>query len=179
MLSEVVLLPLCKSEMRFCSLFFVLFRVAEEGKTGKDITPAVCVGLLDKAMPLIVAAFGEAGLDIARFEVVDVILARLLPGAEVFAHMDANYGTPQYQFWQGIYRMHLPLVTNERVEFCVAGRDYLDREAFVDAKGFAADDVLNLKRDTVYQVNNLRFHAVANKSDTLRDHLIVDLRDRT
>jgi hypothetical protein len=156
----------------------VPFLEVEDVIGGKDVTPACCSELYPKIFPLVESALKEVGIDLVKFCIVDLLLARLHPGADVFVHMDADYGTKQYAFWEGINRIHIPLTTNALVEFSVAGREFLDREAFVEAKGFKPDDCLNLKQDVVYQVNNLRFHSVRNRSELVRDHLIIDLRRR-
>lgn len=57
----------------------------------------------------------------------------------------------------------------------MAGKDFLDREGFIDSNGFHAEDRLSLKCNRLYQVNNLRFHSVANRGEQHRDHLIIDL----
>lgn len=69
---------------------------------GKDITPAVCKPLQTRAINLVQSVLC-VHLDVEeKFSVVGLMVARLLPGAEVFVHMDADYGTPQYAFWQGL-----------------------------------------------------------------------------
>ena len=54
------------------------------------------------------------------------------------------------------HRTHIPIITNENVEFQVGG------------------EPLNLKVGEVWEINNARVHAVYNKSNQKRLHMIID-----
>ena len=84
--------------------------------------------------------------------VVDLCLASLAPGGNIKEHRDISGGTAA-----GITRLHIPIVTHEKVDFVVNGK-----RVFMNV-----GEVWHL--DTTYK------HKVANGSDVTRVHLIVDL----
>lgn len=86
-------------------------------------------------------------------EVIDAVLARLGPGGVIGVHRDFSGGTPL-----GVARFHIPITTDPGVEFYVN-----DMKLYL-----APGEVWNL--DTSYP------HALNNKSQVTRIHLIVDLR---
>jgi len=149
----------------------------------KDDTPVRCKGMfeewkddIDAVVSQLIPHYGYKKEDVT---VINVIVARLLKKSLVYAHMDAEWGTLDYLFWESVHRIHVPIKTQPGVEFMVADRDYVDREAFFDSKGFKPEDHLYLKENQAYEVNNLRFHAVQNNSDDYRDHFIIDIRHKS
>lgn len=84
-----------------------------------------------------------------------VMLARMAPGGVIRPHRDANPAAK----WP--HKIHVPLVTNERVTF------------FVDGKGY------HFTEGEAVEVNNLAVHAVRNSGQTDRIHLIFEYYDRS
>lgn len=82
-----------------------------------------------------------------------IMLARMAPGGVILPHRDQNPAAK----WP--HKIHVPLLTNERVVFTIDGIDYHI------AEGEAAE------------VNNMAPHAVANRGDTDRIHLIFEYFD--
>ena len=77
-------------------------------------------------------------------------LVRLNPGGSIDPHQDKNFSLAHS------HRIHIPLITNPRVEFVVHNeRRYL-------AEG------------EVVEINNRRMHSVSNDSDVARVHLLLD-----
>lgn len=81
---------------------------------------------------------------------VSVQIARLPAGAEITPHIDSA------QLLRNSHRLHVPLVTNENVEFCIDG------------------ERVDLKPERLYEINNNVLHGVENLGDDARLHLIVD-----
>src|SRR5678816_3048131 len=86
----------------------------------------------------------------ARADYPRVMLARMAPGGVIRPHRDTNPAAK----WP--HKIHVPLVTNEKVTF------------FVDGVGhqFAEGEAV--------EVNNMGSHAVANQGATDRIHLIFE-----
>lgn len=82
--------------------------------------------------------------------VVRITLVKLLPGGEISPHIDNLYSLSH------AHRVHLPLTTNEGVEFTV-GKSSIHMEV-----------------GELWEVNNRQSHSVANRGDTGRIHMIVD-----
>ena len=104
--------------------------------------------LADLAMPLIdavVRAHCEPGGIVVR-----AVIARLGPGARIMPHTDSH---PSFHCG---HRLHIPLVTNSRVRFTIAGRPYALREGHA------------------YEINNQKSHSVMNNGADARIHLIFD-----
>jgi len=77
-------------------------------------------------------------------------LVRLNPGGSIDPHQDKNFSLAHS------HRIHIPLITNPRVEIVVHNeRRYL-------AEG------------EVVEINNRRMHSVSNDSDVARVHLLLD-----
>lgn len=85
-----------------------------------------------------------------RGTIIRAVFAKLLAGKSVDEHMD---GHPTFAIG---HRIHVPLVTNDQVDFVIAGQHF------------------NLKEGIAYEVSNLDFHYVANPSTEDRIHLIFD-----
>jgi len=83
-----------------------------------------------------------------------VMLARMAPGGIIKPHRDANPAAK----WP--HKIHVPLVTNPGVAFYVDGVEY----------HFAEGEAV--------EVNNMGVHAVANRGDSDRIHLIFEYYDR-
>jgi hypothetical protein len=86
-------------------------------------------------------------------QVIRAMLARLVAGGVIEEHMDEH---PSFAIG---HRIHVPLITNDDVDFTVRG------ELFHLAEGVA------------YEVSNLDFHAVNNRSAVDRVHFIFDYVD--
>jgi len=89
-----------------------------------------------------------------RGSVVKLMLAELKPGGTIMPHTDA---APAICL---AHRCHLPIVTNPAVDFVIEGVAY------------------QLRAGTVYEFDNTREHAVANRSAETRVHLICDIMPR-
>jgi len=82
--------------------------------------------------------------------VIRAMIANLLAGALITPHVDSD---PSFAVG---HRIHVPLVTNDQVDFTIAG------------------EVFNLKEGMAYEINNLERHGVHNRSSIDRLHLIFD-----
>lgn len=81
-----------------------------------------------------------------------VQLATLPGGAEIPPHCDT-------QFLKDMHRLHVPIITNENVEMVFEDVQYST----------------HLEADQLYEINNMTTHAVYNRSDEERLHLLIDL----
>ncbi len=104
--------------------------------------------LLAPVMQAAVAPYGYAGGEFPR-----VMLALMAPGGEIKPHRDANAAAK----WP--HKIHVPLLTNDKVTF------------FVDGVGY------HLPEGEAAEVNNMGVHAVKNDGDTDRIHLIFEYFD--
>lgn len=93
----------------------------------------------------------EEIVDTIPSECLDLSLARLGPGGWIKEHRDLSGGVPM-----GVARFHIPVTTNERVEFFVSG----------NRVQMGVGEVWSL--DTSYR------HRVANRGASERIHLIGD-----
>jgi hypothetical protein len=84
-------------------------------------------------------------------KVAKLMLAELAPGAVIKAHVDVIDALTL------AHRCHVPIVSNERVEFAIDGVPYY------------------LEPGKAYEIDNTRRHAVANRSSQRRVHLICDI----
>ena len=89
----------------------------------------------------------------ARGSYPRVMLARMAPGGVIQPHRDANPAAK----WP--HKIHVPLLTNDRVAF------YVDGIAYHFPQGEAVE------------VSNMAVHAVENGGDTDRIHLIFEYYD--
>lgn len=89
----------------------------------------------------------------ARGEFPRVMLARMAPGGIIKPHRDANPAAR----WP--HKIHVPLLTNDRVTF------------FVDGTGY------RMPEGEAFEVNNMGVHAVENAGDSDRIHLIFEYYD--
>jgi Aspartyl/Asparaginyl beta-hydroxylase len=105
-------------------------------------------GLLEPVMRQAVASYGYADGRFPR-----VMFARMAPGGEIKPHRDANAAAK----WP--HKIHVPLLTNDRVTF------------FVDGAGY------HLPEGEAAEVNNMGVHAVKNDGETDRIHLIFEYYD--
>jgi len=104
--------------------------------------------LLDPVLAQATAAYGYERGAFPR-----VMLARMAPGGVIHPHRDQNPAAK----WP--HKVHVPLLTNEDVTFFVDGTAYR----------FAAGEAV--------EVNNMGLHAVENRGDTDRIHLIFEYYD--
>jgi hypothetical protein len=104
--------------------------------------------LLEPVLMQAVAPYGYANAEFPR-----VMLARMAPGGVIKPHRDANPAAK----WP--HKIHVPLLTNERVVF------------FIDGVGhhFAEGEAV--------EVSNMAVHSVENNGDTDRIHLIFEYFD--
>jgi hypothetical protein len=77
-------------------------------------------------------------------------LVRLRPGGEIAEHRDQNFSLTH------AHRVHVPIITNDRVWFTVGS------------------ETLNIPEGEIYEINNRRTHSVRNEGDAPRVHLILD-----
>lgn len=104
--------------------------------------------LLEPVLAKAVEPYGYARAGFPR-----VMLARMAPGGVIKPHRDANPAAK----WP--HKIHVPLLTNDRVVFHVDGINY----------HFAEGEAV--------EVNNMGVHAVQNAGDTERIHLIFEYFD--
>jgi hypothetical protein len=100
-----------------------------------------------------VLAAATTDYNYARGAFPRVMLARMGAGGVIHPHRDSN---PSAR-WP--HKIHVPLVTNDRVSFYVDGTAYHFREG------------------EAVEVNNMGVHAVENRGDSDRIHLIFEYYD--
>ena len=83
-----------------------------------------------------------------------VLIARLNAHSQIKPHVDKGYSLINCN------RVHIPLFTNDKVQFSVGGESR------------------TLKEGEVWEINNADVHAVTNASDSPRIHLIIDWTPR-
>lgn len=81
---------------------------------------------------------------------VSVQIARLPAGGKIQEHIDKS------QLLVNSHRLHIPLVTNDEVNFVIDGKRVI------------------LEPDRLYEINNTLLHSVENHSDKSRLHFIID-----
>lgn len=81
-------------------------------------------------------------------------LAELPPGGVIAPHSDRH-------ILAQVHRLHVPLVTDNKVEFMIGGETF------------------HLAPDTLYDLNNVMTHAVYNRGEVMRVHLLVDMMPHT
>src|SRR6478735_4695383 len=101
--------------------------------------------------PVLAEATAGYGYDRGAFP--RVMLARMQPGGVIHPHRDANPAAK----WP--HKIHVPILTNDGVVF------------FVDGTGY------RLAEGEAVEVNNMGLHAVENRGDTDRIHLIFEFYD--
>lgn len=104
--------------------------------------------LIEPVLRQAVAPYGYANGEFPR-----VMFARMAPGGEIKPHRDANAAAK----WP--HKIHVPLLTNDKVTFYVEGTGY------------------HLPEGEAAEVNNMGVHAVKNDGDTDRIHLIFEYFD--
>ncbi len=105
-------------------------------------------GLIEPVLHQAVAPYGYV-----RGEFPRVMFARMAPGGEIKPHRDANAAAK----WP--HKIHVPLLTNDRVTFFIEGTGY------------------HMPEGEAAEVNNMGVHAVKNDGDTDRIHLIFEYFD--
>jgi hypothetical protein len=83
-------------------------------------------------------------------------IMKLLPGTIIREHRDTFEEVSDYAFGQ--VRLHIPIVTNDKVVFTVGGTNY------------------HLKEGRLFYVNFSKKHYVRNDGETTRTHLVLDLQ---
>ena len=101
--------------------------------------------------PILATATADYGY--ARGAFPRIMLARMAPGGVIHPHRDTNRAAK----WP--HKIHVPLVTNEKVTFFIDGTGYR----------FAAGEAV--------EVNNMATHAVTNEGAEDRIHLIFEYFD--
>ena len=81
---------------------------------------------------------------------VRIILVKLSAKGEINPHKDHGYSLSR------AHRLHLPIITNDKVEFTIDGV------------------TKNLAEGELYEINNRGLHSVKNLSNSARVHLILD-----
>jgi hypothetical protein len=104
--------------------------------------------LLEPALSAATAPYGYV-----RGAYPRVMLARMAPGGIIHPHRDENPAAK----WP--HKIHIPLLTNEDVTF------------YVDGVGYG------LPEGIAVEINNMGVHAVENRGDTDRIHLIFEYYD--
>ena len=104
--------------------------------------------LIEPVLAQAVASYGYANGEFPR-----VMLARMAPGGVIKPHRDANPAAK----WP--HKIHVPLLTSERVVF------------FIDGVGY------HFVEGDAVEVSNMAVHAVENNGDTDRIHLIFEYFD--
>jgi hypothetical protein len=82
--------------------------------------------------------------------VIRAVIAKLVAGGVIDEHFDDH---PTFSI---SHRIHVPLFTNDKVDFVIDGETF------------------NLKEGIAYEVNNLEYHFVNNRSAEDRVHFIFD-----
>ncbi len=82
--------------------------------------------------------------------VIRASLVRLKAGCSIAAHQDNNFSLTHS------HRVHLPIITGEKVLFTVG------------------KETINMREGEVYEINNRRMHSVVNEGVEDRVHLILD-----
>lgn len=83
-------------------------------------------------------------------------ILRIMPGASIGAHRDILDEVACFAFGQ--VRLHIPIVTNEKVVFVVGG------------------ERLQLLPGRLYYINFAKVHYVRNEGDEPRTHLVMDVQ---
>ncbi len=86
--------------------------------------------------------------------VIRAMIANLVAGGKIVPHIDTD---PSFAVG---HRIHVPLITNDLVDFSVGGENF------------------HLKEGIAYEINNLEMHGVRNRSDQDRLHFIFDYVER-
>jgi len=81
---------------------------------------------------------------------VRATLVRLKAGCSIAEHQDLNFSLTHS------HRVHLPIVTNDEVEFMVGS------------------ETINMREGELFEINNRRLHSVHNNGADDRVHLILD-----
>ena len=100
--------------------------------------------LINPILQQLSSHFGDNGTFIR------VLLARLKGKSEIKPHVDKGYSLINCN------RLHIPLISNVDVTFFVGGESR------------------KMGEGEIWEINNANVHAVTNKSDLARVHLIVD-----
>jgi len=82
--------------------------------------------------------------------IVRMILAKLLAGGKIPKHTDSGFSL------MNCHRIHVPIITNDKVVFSVGGEE------------------INMRTGDFWEINNATVHGVENHSAEDRIHLIVD-----
>jgi Aspartyl/asparaginyl beta-hydroxylase and related dioxygenases len=85
-----------------------------------------------------------------------VRIMKLMPGSIIREHRDTYEEVSDYAFGQ--VRLHIPIVTNDKVVFSVDGKP------------------IHMKAGRLYYVNFSKKHFVRNDGDAARTHLVLDLK---
>ena len=104
--------------------------------------------LLEPVLTAATAAYGYARGGFPR-----IMLANMAPGGIIHPHRDTNASAK----WP--HKIHVPLLTNDQVAFSIDGTTY------------------HFPEGEAVEVNNMATHAVANRGDTNRIHLIFEYYD--
>ena len=81
---------------------------------------------------------------------IRIIFTRLLPGSAITPHLDNGFSLKR------CHRIHLPIITNDACQFRVGESSF------------------HMQAGQLWEINNRLIHAVENKGDEARVHLILD-----
>lgn len=90
-------------------------------------------------------------IDAIRTPKSSVRYLRLTPGSEIKPHKDYDL-----VFWDGFVRLHIPIITNDKVEFLLEG------------------EAINMQEGECWFADFSKTHSVANRGKTDRVHLVID-----
>lgn len=103
---------------------------------------------LDKVQAFIDVKYNSVG------SIIRAMIVTLQPKSSILRHFDIPY------FHKSSQKFHIPIITNDEVFFSVD------------------TDTVNMRVGEVWEINNLKYHSVDNKSDQKRVHLIVDWEEK-
>jgi len=86
--------------------------------------------------------------------IIKAMLTMVPAGCSIAPHVDMHWS------FDTAHRVHLPIITNDLVDFNIEGKIY------------------HLKEGTFYEINNKLKHSVTNRSDKDRVHLIFDYKSQ-
>lgn len=118
-------------------------------------------GLTDPIVDKVCTALGKSNISA-------LFVANLPPGRFIYPHVD------QGEFLTVPSRVHIPLKTNDEVVYYIGGV-YIDSDdpERMNHQQFAQE--IRMKEGEIWEIDNLSYHSVANRGDTDRWHLIVNV----
>ncbi len=117
--------------------------------------------LTDPIVHKVCAALGKSNISA-------LFVANLPPDKFIYPHVDKG------EFLEVPSRVHIPLQTNSDVIYYIGGA-YIDSDDpdRMTHQQFAKE--IHMKEGEIWEIDNLSYHAVANRGSTDRWHLIVNV----